>query len=277
LNHEKLPYLLVAEKSVLKIIGKTVSALEKYANPASIYVVVPSGQLEAFGALLTDRVTLVPEEDVLPDWPLARVKSLLPKQPERAGWYLQQFLKLEFGKYAGVPCYVIWDADTIMLQSPVLERNARVVMNTAKEYHQPYFDTFRRLFGVAPTLPRSMISQYMLIDSSICLQMQQEICARGQGESWVEILLRSLPGTSISEFSEYETYANYLARLNPAGIELANSKWFRYGAEIFPDYKSVSLEQIEIRFAGYAYVAFERHPSNTIRWLGSRALLMLGH
>lgn len=273
---EKLPYLLVAEKSLLKIIGKTISALEKHANPAGIYVVVPGGQLEAFRAVLTDRILLVPEEDVLPEWPLARVKSILPKQPGRAGWYLQQFLKLGFGNYAGVARYVIWDADTVMLQPPVLERSGRVVMNTAREYHQPYFDTFRRLFGVAPTLPRSMISQYMLIDSAICWQMLQEICSRGQAADWVEVLLRGLPGTSISEFSEYETYSNYLAHINPVGIELQANKWFRYGSEIFPDQGLVSLEQIEKRFAGYGYVAFERHPSSAGRWLGSRALLMLG-
>jgi hypothetical protein len=272
---EKLPYLLVAEKSLLKIIAKTVSALEKHANPAVIYVVVPGGQLEAFRAVLTDRILLVPEEDVLPEWPLARVKSMLPKQPARAGWYLQQFLKLGFGKYTGVARYVIWDADTVMLQPPVLERIGRVVMNTAKEYHQPYFDTFRRLFGVAATLPRSMISQYMLIDSAICLQMEQEICARGLGEDWIDVLLRGLHGTSISEFSEYETYANYLAHINPSGIELQTSKWFRYGSEIFPDPESASLEQIEKRFAGYDYVALERHRSNPARWLGARFLLML--
>ena len=273
---KQLPYLLVAEKSLLKIIGKTVSALEKHASPSGIYVVVPGDQLDAFRAVLGGRVILVPEEDVLPEWPLARVKSMLPKQPGRAGWYLQQFLKLGFGKYAGVARYVIWDADTVMLQPPVLERGARVVMNTAKEYHQPYFDTFRRLFGFAPSLRRSMISQYMLIDSAICLQMEQEICARGQDADWIDVLLRGLPGTSISEFSEYETYANYLAHINQDGIELQTSKWFRYGSEIFPDHESVSLEQIEKWFAGYGYVAFERHGTNFVKYLRAKYLMLLG-
>jgi len=240
-------------------------SLEKHANPAGIYVVVPAGQRDAFREVLADRVQVVVEEDVLPNWPLSRVKSMLPKQPRRAGWYLQQFLKLGFGQYAHVPRYVIWDADTVMLRPPVLEKDGKVVMNTAKEYHQPYFDTFRRLLGVAPVLPRSMISQYMRIDSAVCLQMQQEISARGQGDGWIEVLLRGLPGTSISEFSEYETYANYLAHINPAGIELQTSKWFRYGSEIFPDQESVSLEQIEKRFAGYGYVAFERHDCNVVK------------
>ena len=273
---EKLPYLLVAEKSLINIIGQTVSALEKHASPAAIYVVVPSSQLEIFRAVLTNRVILVSEEDVLPTWPLMRVKAMLPKQPERAGWYLQQFLKLGFGSYAGVARYVIWDADTVMLQPPVLERNSRVVMNTAKEYHQPYFDTFRRLFGASPTLPRSMISQYMLIDTAICLQMQQEICSRNQGADWIEALLQALPGKSISEFSEYETYANYLAQINPAGIELQTNKWFRYGSEIFPDQGAVSLEQIEKRFAGYGYVAFERHGHSVLKLLIARLYLLAG-
>jgi hypothetical protein len=274
---EKLPYLLVAEKSLLKVIRQTLEALEKHASPAGIYVVLPGGQIEAFRTVIEhDRVILVPEEEVLPEWSLARVKSMLPMHPERAGWYLQQFLKLSFGKRAGVRRYVIWDADTVMLKPPILERNARVVMNMAKEYHQPYFDTFRRLFGVAPTLPCSMISQYMLIDNAVCLQMQQEICERGQGVDWIEVVLRGLPGISISEFSEYETYANYLAYINPTGIELQNNKWFRYGSEIFPNQEQVSLEQIEKRFDGYGYVAFERHQTNAARWLGSRALLILG-
>ncbi len=240
-------------------------SLEKHANPAEIYVVVPGAQLNAFREVLGNRVRLVAEEDVLPDWPLLRVKSMLPKQPGRAGWYLQQFLKLGFGQYAHVPRYVIWDADTVMLRRPVLEKDGKVVMNTAKEYHQPYFDTFRRLLGVAPVLQRSMISQYMQIDSAVCLQMQQEICARGQGTDWIEVLLRGLPGTSISEFSEYETYANYLAHINPTGIELKTSKWFRYGSEIFPDQGAISLEQIEKRFAGYGYVAFERHDCSVLK------------
>lgn len=272
----KFPYLLVAERNLLKIIWQTVTALEKYASPTEIYVVVPGDQLKAFRAILKNRVILVAEEDVLPEWSLVRVKTMLPKQPERAGWYLQQFLKLIFGKYANIPSYVIWDADTVMLQPPILERNSRVVMNTAKEYHQPYFDTFQRLFGFAPTLPFSMISQYMLIDSAVCLQMQHEICARGQGADWIEVLLKGLPGTSISEFSEYETYANYLAHINPAAIELQTSKWFRYGSEIYPNHESVNLDQIEKRFVGYSYVAFERHRPNAVRWLGSHVLLMLG-
>jgi hypothetical protein len=271
----KLPYLLVAENSLLKIIRQTVMSLEKHANPAEIYIVVPDAQLNDFREVLGDRVQFVAEEDVLPDWPLLRVKSMLPKQPGRAGWYLQQFLKLGFGQYAHVPRYVIWDADTVMLRRPVLEKDGKVVMNTAKEYHQPYFDTFRRLFGLAPSLPCSMISQYMLIDTTVCLQMQSEICAGGHSVDWIEVVLRGLPGISHSEFSEYETYANYLVHINPVGIEPISDKWFRYGSEIFPDQESISLYQIEKRFAGYSYVAFERHRSSIIRRLGARGQLML--
>lgn len=271
----KLPYLLVAEKSLLKIIGHTVSALEKYGDPAEIYLVVPDEQIEAFQTVLLNRVVLVPEEKLLPEWPLARIRSMLAKQSGRAGWYLQQFLKLAFGRYSGIERYVIWDADTVMLQPPVLERCGRVIMNKAKEYHQPYFDTFRRLFGIAPTLPCSTISQYMLIDTAICLQMQKEICAHGEGTDWIEVLLRGLPGTSISEFSEYETYANYLAYIRPTAFELGSRKWFRYGSEIFTNLERVSVEQIEERFAGYSYVAFERHPPSLCRNLVSKLRLAL--
>lgn len=273
---EKLPYLLVAEKSLLPIISKTVSSLLKYADPLYIYVVVPEAQLEQFRSTLHATVKLVSEETVLPQWPLQRVRSLLPRHPERSGWYLQQFLKLGFGQFSQLPKYVIWDADTVMLQPPTLIRNGKFVFNTAREYHLPYFATFRRLLGRDPTLRRSAISQYMLIESDICQRLQQEICTIGAHTDWIETLLASLPGDSISEFSEYETYANYVAQILPDKVELQEVNWFRYGAEIFRSLDDVSLENIESRFSGYAYVAFERHGTSIARRIGARLLLLMG-
>lgn len=272
----KVSYLLVAEKSVHKIIRLTISALEKYADPDRIYVVVPSSQIDIFRPISKGRVVLISEEDVLPQWPLSRIKLMLSKYPSRAGWYLQQFLKLSFSNYAGIGQYVIWDADTVMLKSLELRRDDRIVMNANKKLHKPYFDTYRRLFGFEPTLKRSMISQYMLIDHDVCLQMQQEICRYGDGKDWIEVTLRGLPQMSISEFSEYETYANYLEKKYPDGIHFQTAKWFLYGSEIFPNLDVVSLEQVEKRFCGYSYVAFERHPYKFTRRLGSRLQLILG-
>ena len=271
----RYPYLLVAEESLLSIITHTVESLEKYADPSQIYLVVPAHQFKKFRLKLNDRVVIISEDEVLPNWSINRIKSFLPNNPSRAGWYLQQFLKLCFGSYSGLGHYVIWDADTIMLNSPQLLVDGRIVMNRSKEYHQPYFDTYLRLFGIQPTLTKSMISQYMLIDYKVCLAMQNEIIRNKTCQDWIGVVLEGLPGRSISEFSEYETYANFFAKFHPDSFRVSKVKWFRYGAYIINDVENVSFYQIRNVFNKYNYVAFERHSNNHIKKILAIILLKL--
>jgi hypothetical protein len=259
-------FLLVAEKSLIDIIPITIKSIEKYGNPESISIIVPSGEIDKFRRLELGDVELIPEDAVLPAWPLKRIKSKIPF-PDRAGWYLQQFLKLEFGDFAKLSKYVIWDADTIMLSKINFQSGDQTILNLSREYHEPYFSTYRKIFDHNPQLKRSAISQYILIDNAVCFSMKQEIIKGKEGDDWIDVVLGSLSGTSESEFSEYETYANYLYHFSPSKIELRASKWFRYGAEIFPDWSSLKLETIERYFSGYAYVAFERHRKKRLRFI----------
>ena len=110
----------------------------------------------------------------------------------------------------------------------------------------------------------------MLFETNILLEMRDELESR-HGCDWIEAVLRALPGTSASEFSEYETYANYFESRHPGSIELRSQKWFRYGREVFPK-TDATLEEIARRFDGYDYVAFERHDSN---WLKCAAATIL--
>lgn len=268
-----LPYLLVAEKSVLPIAPLVVESLQTHAQPNSIYVVVPSKQVSAFKRLLPADARVLAEEDILPRWPLQRVQQSLPALQQRAGWYLQQFLKLNFGISTSSLRYVTWDADTVLLRPPILEANGHPQFATAKERHAPYFETFERLFGIAAPLPASVISQYMLIDTALVNAMQQEIEHRA-GADWISAILSSLPGLNLSEFSEFETYANYHALRRPGEAQLVHPKWFRYGSEIFRS-KPPTLEALQRQFRGYQHVAFERHPPSMSRMVAAHVLRAL--
>jgi len=271
---ESLPYLLVAERSVLPIIGCVVESLEKYADASSITTVVPEADMESFRNGRCGRHRILSEEEVLPEWPLGRIRSLLHAYPDRAGWYLQQFLKLNFGRATNVAHYVVWDADTVMLACPEYLQEGHVLMNSSRQYNRSYFQTYCELFGAPPVLTRSVITQYMLIETRIVHELQAELEQRHKCD-WVEAILRVIPGTTISEFSEYETYANYYEWRHPGSIQLEEYKWFRYGAYVFPD-ADRSLEAIEARFHGYGYVAFERHKSSWLKILGAKALCRMG-
>ncbi len=275
MSEPRLPFLLVAERSVLPIIGLTLRGIQAYGNPESSSIVAPASQIGEFDVASNFGAKVISEDEVLAEWNLERVRDALPQQPGRAGWYLQQFLKLNFGFYARVPRYVIWDADTVMLSRINFTENGLTVMNSAREYHQQYFETFRKLFGRDAPLRRSVISQYMLIETQIVQEMRSTIESRF-GKDWIEAILSALPGDTLCEFSEYETYGNFLADRYHDRMKLDRIKWFRRGAEIVRDPALEDFDAIRKRFAGYAYVAFERHHADSfLRRLRGRGSLLL--
>ncbi len=266
-----LPYLLVAERSVVPMANLVLEALETHARPSSIFIVVPRVQVQEFLLTRCARHQVIAEEEILPEWSLRRIQAMLRRYPERAGWYLQQFLKLGFGAAAAVPRYVVWDADTVMLARPTLTHRGRVVMSASREFHRPYFRTFERLFGRRRVLSRSVISQYMLMETAVVSEMQDEIEHRHR-QGWIEAILEGLPGCSPSEFSEYETYGNFLESRHPGSVLLRQIKWFRYGSYLLPAAESRTTPHVCRTFDGYAYVAFERHPDRA--WKALAAKLM---
>ncbi len=270
MNQKTYQYLLVAEQSVIPILPIVLQGLQRNGNPKTVTVVVPARQLKAFAHVVGSNAVLVNEEEVLPNWDLDRVRSILPAFPHRAGWYLQQFLKLQFGHFANTPEYVIWDADTVLLRPLSLADDKNFVVNRSREYHQPYFETFQRLFGYPAPLRCSVISQYMRVETGIITEMQAEIEKR-HGKHWVEAILSVLAGKSESEFSEYETYANYLANRDPKKLVVGHSKWFRHGTGIVGEGSLLTLQKLEKVFQDYSYVSFERHTRSIWRRIGSHA------
>lgn len=272
---QRLPYVLVAEGMLLPLIGLVITGLKKHADPESITLIVPQRQLDAFKATVGESATVISEDAVLPDWPISRVRDLLA-HPNRAGWYLQQFLKLSFGQFSGASAYVIWDADTIPLAPPLLRDGKTTLFCAAQEHNQPYFDTYKLLLDQEPVLKRSAISQYMHIETQIVEALQLAIIEKTGAPTWIDAILNALPGESISEFSEYETYANFLMSWHPSRGRMIDVPWFRYGAEIYPDCTRVTLTELEKRFARYSHVAFERHPRSFLRRIAAHSKLFLG-
>ncbi len=275
MNELRFHYVLVAERSVMPVIALALRGIEAYGNPGSISIVAPSSQINEFRFASGFGARVIAEDEVLAGWSLARIRSAMPRNPHRAGWYLQQFLKLSFGFYACIPQYVIWDADTVMLSHINFTENGMTLMNSAREHHREYFETFKRLFGREAPLRHSVISQYMLIETQILQEMRSTIETRF-GKDWIEAILSVLPGVSPCEFSEYETYGNFFASRHSGKLRMTRTKWFRRGAEIIRDPALESFDEIRKRFAGYAYVAFERHHADSfLRRLRGRGLLLL--
>jgi hypothetical protein len=273
-NSVKMKALLVAEESVLPVLRHVIDGLLKWGIAEEVFLVVPARQLDGFAHLGSSRTQVIPEEEVIGNFSLGAIGDRLGPYRWRAGWYLQQFVKLGFARITRDEHYVIWDADTIPLEPIDLVKNGRCQINVSKEFHPPYFQVIRELLRLDPVLRFSVISQYMTVATHFAVEMLDRIEQIHERE-WIDAVLAALPLKGQSEFSEYETYGNFMAVEHPSELEFVRHRWFRNGSDILELHDLPTNEQIERVFAKYSYVSFERRTHAGWKRLMIKALLTI--
>jgi hypothetical protein len=267
--------LLVAEKSVLPVLQQVVAGLIKWGIADQAILAVPSRQIGEFAHLKSPIVHLVIEDEIVGTHSFEYISERLGQYRCRTGWYLQQFVKLGFARVAGEDHYIVWDADTVPLEPVKFVRNGRSQVTIAKEFHEPYFEVFEKLLLCKPLLRFSVISQYMRVNTLFAREMLDQI-ERIHGVHWIDAVLSVLPLKGKSEFSEYETYANYIASVHPQSVEFVHRRWFRHGSDVLRIDRLPSNEEIERVFSGYSYVSFERRVHSGLKRNLIKALLRFG-
>lgn len=150
-----------------------------------------------------------------------RIKKLIEKRNQKAikrsGWYIQQFLKMQYCKLCKDKYYLIWDCDTIPIKKVNMFNNDRKpYFDVKEEYNKPYFITMEKLL---PELGKkynySFISEHMLIRTKIMKNLINRIenNINIYGDKWYEKIINSiniddLPNSGFSEFETYGTFAN---------------------------------------------------------------------
>ena len=211
--------------SVLSDIDKVLKNKDtyfKYLPIKNIYVIAPANVKEHVDVENDSRIIFVNENEFAD---AERVKSLYSsrtnKNPSRAGWYIQQFIKMQFARYTSDEYYFIWDSDTIPLkQINMFDEDSRPYFDMKTEYHVPYFDTISKILpGICKAVNKSFISEHMLVKSEYMREMLHEIeNNKGlEGSSFWEKIIKAinvydLPG---SGFSEFETFGNYVLLCYP--------------------------------------------------------------
>jgi hypothetical protein len=142
---------------------------------------------------------------------------------DRSSWIYQQFLKWSVHTMTGTPYYLVVDADTVFVRPQVFERRGRITFNYSDEYHQPYFDIYRRLLNEPVSFPSSFTSHQMLIDRRILGELKGRIEAI-HGCGWQEAILRNLDRSEPSAFSDYDTYGQYVFLHHPKSMAI--EYWF---------------------------------------------------
>ena len=204
--------------------------------------------------------------------------SRTDKNPGRAGWYVQQFIKMQFASFTNDEYYLIWDSDTIPLK-PVnmFTDDGRPFFDMKTEYHAPYFDTAERLLhGIHKISPKSFISEHMLIKSEYMREMLDEIEANNalDGSNFQQKVINAVnvKDLSGSGFSEFETYGSYVSVRHTGSYVLRDWHSLRNGRCFYSDPSDIDERNIKWLSSKYDAVSLEKwhSPSKLAKVVRSR-------
>jgi len=187
--------------------------------------------------------TFVDENSLLP----LKLSDLnLPIQGiNRSGWMFQQLLKLAIHRICETSRYYTIDSDTVLLRPIRLEVDGKTVLYHSDEHHEPYFRKLRQLLGIEPRTPLSFVAHQMCFQPDRVAEMLKLIESRFPEKSWHQTLIDTLDLQEVSDFSEFETYGQWMLATHPA--EIHREYFFNLG---LTREKLTSVEQLEKQYGG---------------------------
>ena len=246
-------------------IGKLLENIGIYFNflPIKEICVIGGGKVEA---LLPQNYPIVfIDENELVDFDA--IKNLIVKRTrnneagKRAGWYVQQFIKMGFARTCPDDFYLLWDSDTVPLKPVNMLEADSPIFDCKTEYHEPYFKTIEKLFpNLKKCIEGSFISEHMIIKTSLMRQMLNEIEANEAlaGGNFAEKIINAVPVEDLgkSGFSEFETFGTYVQSKFPDEYSLREWKSLRCGGLFFDGALSATTVSWLARY--YDAISFEK-------------------
>lgn len=142
------------------------------------------------------------------------------------GWYIQQFVKLLYPYLNPDENIFIIDSDTIPVRKIRLSNSP--MLYTSREYHKPYFESMKKITGMEKTIPRSFISQGMMVPRGLLVELV-ELIEQRCATNFLDAILNNIPNEH-GWFSEYETMGTFMY-LNH-NVRLKKSLLLRNGASL---------------------------------------------
>ena len=135
-------------------------------NITKIYVIGPADIAESLRQAHDNRLLFLNENELV-DVP--RVRELYSSRTDnglgRAGWYIQQFVKMQFSRFTNDEYYLVWDSDTIPLKPvDMFADDGRPFFDMKDEMTPAYFRTLGKILpDIHKTVNESFISEHMII------------------------------------------------------------------------------------------------------------------
>ena len=207
----------------------------------SYEVIVPDHEVALFRQVTPSRIQVIPEVYYCGKRDLNHLRERFPAAlRNRAGWYLQQFLKVEAIRREprDVNC-LIWDADTVPLRRiEFADEAGRITYRTGliqPAIHQPYFDLIESVLGISREIDESFISQCFPVRSRWVHEMCAQITSQHRVECWWDAIVDYVAAhPSFCGFSEYETLGSFILKHHRDEIKIRAGQFFRPGNRVFP-------------------------------------------
>ncbi len=237
--------------------------INKNIRPSKITIIGNKKAGELVSAIpdlcFLDETMLLPVDEIKAY--IAKITDNDPACIKRSGWYIQQFLKLEYAKHCCNDFYLSWDGDTFPLKPVQLFDGEVPVLGMKEEYHEPYFYLISKLFDIdIKKNQKSYISEHMLFKTSTVQEMIGEIEKKHPGyDNYYECILSNIRKEDLSKsgFSEFETYGTY-CQLYHKGMYVEKEWKSLRPANNFFDFTSVSDSSLKWMSKSYDAFSIER-------------------
>jgi hypothetical protein len=158
---------------------------------------------------------------------LAEVRAALEgsgAEGARAGWVLQQLIKLGVGELVDdiSKRYLVIDADVIFLRTVDFD-GPRFPYSRATEHQQQYLDVCERLIGDRVGT-HSFTAHHMVFDRSLAAELRDELEQR-HDMAWWQAILAALDPAESNGFSEWNLYGHWVLARHPDDAEHRQLFW----------------------------------------------------
>ena len=227
------------------LLGNT-SIFFKYLPIKNIYIIGPDTIEDRIMQRNDSRLIFINENEFVDVKKIREIYSSRTNENiNRSGWYVQQFIKMQFSRFTQDEYYLIWDSDTLPLKPvKIFDESSRPFFDMKTEFYKAYFDTITKLFpDVHKVINKSFISEHMIINSNFMRVLIDEIEANSalDGKNFQEKIINviSVKDLSGSGFSEFETYGSYVMTRYPESYIFrdwhslrSNIKFYRNTSEL---------------------------------------------
>lgn len=201
----------VVEKD-LRILPMCIEGVKRFISHKikNIYIVSP--ECQAIVDFCKDNNLSFVDETTVFGFKPSELNLITDTGIDRSGWLFQQFVKLS-GNIGTCRYYLCIDADHILIRPHVfLTKNYDTVFYMSYEKHKPYYDIISKILPEVKFASLSYVSHKMLFDKRSLDEMKNRITENGNGKPWQTVILENIDRSTVSGFSEFETYGNFLSK-----------------------------------------------------------------